>query len=530
MRILSKSKLLAFRQCPKRLWMEVHRPELRADTASAVASFQTGHAVGDVARAIYDTAGDGVELKLSEVGMAALLAETTDLLGRRLPIFEAGFTHTDGAHRGVLALADVMLPLPDGTGWRMVEVKSSTELKSYHRDDAAIQVHVALSAGVDLRQVAVAHIDSSWTYPGGGDYRGLLEEVDLTEEALARRAEVQEWVVQAHEIVALDHAPAISPGDHCNSPYTCGFCSHCESEMGVGVAPAEFPVDWLPRVQSKALKTHIAQPDVRDLRDVPDDLLGELQRRVKRHTLDGNVYFDREGAAAALAPHALPANFLDFETISFAVPIWAGTRPYQQVPFQFSLHTLAADGSVSHVEFLDLSGGDPSRALASAMIVGCGEEGPIYVYNRGFEGARIREMAARFQDLEPALRGLDSRLVDLLPVTRNHYYHPSQCGSWSIKSVLPAIAPDLSYSQLDGVQDGGGAQLAFLEGIDVCTTPERRVALREQLLRYCHLDTWSTVLLWQLLSGRQTYLPAASGPATHRPPAPAQPGSPLATA
>lgn len=192
---------------------------------------------------------------------------------------------------------------------------------------------------------------------------------------------------------------------------------------------------------------------------------------------------------------------MDFETIQFAVPIWKGTRPYQQIPFQFSVHHLASTGELKQQAFLDLMGTDPSKAFAEALIAACGEHGPIFVYNAGFETARIRELSERFPHLAQALLSLNERIVDLLPVARNHYYHPSQKGSWSIKAVLPALCPDLKYDDLDGVQNGGMAMDAFLEALAPQTSLARKSEIEQQLLAYCALDTYAMVRLWLIFSG-----------------------------
>ena len=258
----------------------------------------------------------------------------------------------------------------------------------------------------------------------------------------------------------------------------------------------------MPRIQSKALKDLIAGDGVSDLRDVPDGLLNERQARVKTHTLSGTPYFDAAKAAADLAPHKLPAYFIDFETIQFAVPIWKGTRPYQQIPFQFSVHRLSRTGKLEHRAFLDLSGNDPSRAFAEALIAACGERGPVFVYNAGFETARIRELGERFPRLKNALLAINERGVDLLRIAEMRYYHPSQQGSWSIKKVLPAVAPELRYDALEGVQDGGMAMDAFSEAISSSTSTTRKDQIEQQLLNYCRLDTYAMVRLWRFFAGR----------------------------
>jgi hypothetical protein len=495
MRNLSKSKLIAFRQCPKRLWLEVHRHDLREDSAATQASFNVGNAVGDIAHLIYDPAGTGVLLNAQRNGFDAVFKRSAELLLSDQPIFEAGF-----AIHGALAFSDVLLP-DEQAGkrvWRMVEVKSSTSVKEYHREDAAIQSFIARNAGVQLASIALAHIDSEWTYPGDNNYQGLLKECDLTPEAFARDEEVKEWIAAAHETVEQEAEPKICTGEQCGYPFACGFFDYCQSQE----PQAEYPIHWLPSIRTDALKELITENRALDLRDTPDDLLNELQQRVKAHTLSGEIYFNATGAAQALIAHQLPAYFLDFETIQFAVPIWKGTRPYQQIPFQFSLHTLDNSGKLDSQAFLDLSGNDPSRSFAESLISVCGNSGAIFVYNAGFEGARIKELAERFPEVAPALLAIKERLVDLHPITKANYYHPSQHGSWSIKAVLPAVAPDLSYENLDGVQNGGMAMEAYLEAIHPDTAPERKTEINNQLLAYCGLDTFAMVRLWQFLAGR----------------------------
>lgn len=495
MRSLSKSKLMAFRQCPKRMWLEIHRPELRDDDSATQASFHTGHMVGDIARRLYDPKGNGTLVDFKNGGMAAAFSLTAELLASSRPIFEAGFSAG-----GALAFADVMLPTREAgkRAWHMIEVKSSTSVKDYHHDDTAIQAFVARTAGVSLTKISLAHIDSNWTYTGKGDYAGLLKQVDLSAGAFGRTAEVADWIGRAQVTAARRTAPRGPTGSHCSTPYACGFMAHCKSSE----PQAQHPVEWLPRVQAKALKAHIAMMAVTELKDVPDALLNETQLRVKRHTLADQVYFDAAGAEADLRAHKLPAYFLDFETITFAVPIWPGTRPFQQIPFQFSVHRLGRTGKLEPGAFLDVSGDDPSRGFAEALIGACGERGPVFVYNAGFETARIRELAERFPLLKAGLLAINERVVDLLPVARQRYYHPSQQGGWSIKTVLPAIAPDLSYAQLDGVQDGGMAMNAFREAIDAGTTATRKSQIERQLLDYCALDTFAMVRLWKFFSGR----------------------------
>lgn len=495
MRTLSKSKLLAFRQCPKRFWLELHRKDLLDASGTNAPRIAAGHQVGEIARRILDVNGSGVLVDIEKIGFEGAIALTEQLLRQPQPIFEACLRAA-----GSMVFADIMLPVSDADvpAWRLVEVKSSTSVKDHHRDDVAIQCYVARAAGVALESVVVATIDSGWTYPGSGDYRGLLRETSLTQEAMNRSGEACEWIDQSRVIASLPAEPQIETGSQCHEPYECPFYAYCTRER----VAAEFPAEWIPR-PGTALKDAINNGSVRDMREVPDELLNEVQQRVKDATLSGKPYFDVAATQAELAQHPLPAYFLDFETINMPVPIWPGTRPYQQIPFQFSLHVLNESGCLEHRAFLDLSGDDPSYQLATSLIDACGSVGAIYAYNAGFERARIADLAERFAQLAERLLAINERIIDLLPLARKNFYHPIQQGSWSIKNVLPAIAPEISYQQLDGVKDGGMAMDAYAEAIHPRTSQERKEAIYQQLSAYCELDTLAMVRIWEKFSGKR---------------------------
>ena len=496
MRNLSKSKILAYRQCPKRLWLEIHRPELRDDSASE-AVFAIGNQVGEIARGIFDPDQTGVTIDIGELDHPEALARSAILLAEgKGPIFEAGITA-----EGALAYADVMLPdRSDGTlRWRMIEVKSSGSVKDYQRDDLAVQSYLAAHSDVALSSASIAHIDNQFVYPGDGDYRGLLKENDLTEEASSRSDEVQEWIAGAQAVVALPDEPVIETGPQCVYPYTCSFCEYCNRDKVAEPAP-DYPLSSLPRFHWRKHEL-MEELGIDDLRNVPDEYLSDTQAHIKQHTVAGTVFFDTEGAAADLASYGFPAYFLDFETVMFTVPIWKGTRPFRQIPFQLSLHILEENGSIQHHGFLDLSGDDPSLACAQSLVNLCGENGPVYAYNAGFEKMVIRDLADRFPTYAAALETIIERVVDLHPIAKNRYYHPSQHGSWSLKAVLPALCPELSYCSLDGVQDGSMAVSAYQEAIAPETTNECKAQIQSQLREYCKLDTFAMVRIWEMFRG-----------------------------
>ena len=480
---LSKSRLIAYRQCPKRLWLEIHRPDLKVEDESARGRFAAGHRVGEIAQAQYP---DGIMIA-PDNNLIQALSETRRLLDLqpRKVLFEATFQA-----EGLLVRADLLIPVE--RGWHMVEVKSSTKVKEYHVEDAAIQSWVASKAGLSLAQTSLQVVDSQWTYPGGNDYAGLLKSSPVDDAIAPLLQEVPKWLAEARDAAAASE-PSVKMGKHCNTPFACSFQAYCETLA----APAEFPIAWLPNLHYLKRERYEAA-GLLDLRDIPVEDLSDKQRRVLQATLSNQSYFEPLSTAES-ALFEGTRYYLDFETITFTVPIWAGTRPYQQVPFQWSCHIETAAGAITHDMFIDLSGEDPSRAFAESLIGLLGQDGPIIVYNQGFEKRIIRELAERFSDLAQSLTRLLDRVVDLLPLVNGHFYHPDMRGSWSIKAVLPAMAPELDYANLEGVSSGTGAQDAYSEAINTDTPPERKAQLETALREYCRRDTLAMVVVLRYL-------------------------------
>ncbi|MDD2770340.1 MAG: DUF2779 domain-containing protein [Methylococcus sp.] len=484
---LSKSKLQAFLQCPKRLWLQVHRPELGKLAGASAAAIQHGDRVGEAVRALFPNGRliDAIDPIEALLDTQLVMAFHTDR-----PLFEATFEHDK-----VLIRADALVP--EQGKYCLVEVKASTRIKDYHLSDCAIQAWVCRQSGLSLSRVELAHVNSGFVYPGGGDYRGLLRHVDLTGVIEPLTSRVPGWIETARATLE-DGEPAIGPNAQCHTPYDCPFLAHCAEAAGLP-EESEFPLRLLPHPGK--LKAELEAEGYRDLREVPPERLTQSKhRRIQRVALSGEAELD-PAAAAALSEHGYPRYYLDFESIQFAVPCWAGTRPYQQLVFQWSCHVEDSPGELRQLEFLDGSGDDPRRPFAEALIAAAGKRGPIFVYNIGFERSCVNRLAESFPNLSAPLLAIAGRMVDLLPLARNHYYHPAMDGSWSIKSVLPTLAPDLDYQTLP-VQHGAMAQEAYAELIAPGTAPERRAELRRNLLAYCRLDTLAMVRLTWHLEGR----------------------------
>ncbi len=451
---LSKSKIIVGLQCVKRLWLSVHRPELAEVSAQTERLWASGHRVGEVARGLHP---GGVlieafsDLRHAKAETRAALATPGDKV-----LFEPAFDYG-----GVVVRADLLFAGPGGN--RLVEVKASTMVKDYHLNDAAVQAWVITHSGLVLDAVAVAHIDNQFVYQGDGDYRGLFSEVDVSARIQSVMQQVPVWITDFRRALA-GPLPAIAVGPQCHSPFDCPFLGHCAPQCE---------------------KASCAEPPRLD-----------------------------PAARGMVLGLGYPRAYLDFEAIAFAVPIWASTRPYEQLPFQWSLHVERVDGTLDHAEFLDTTGEPPMRAVAESLIAALADAGaggptaPILTYGT-YENAILKGLARRFPDLSPALRSIADRLVDLLACTRRWYSHPDMHGSWSLKAVLPTMAPDLDYATLADVQDGGEAQQAYLRLIggdledgqssDAAQAPlfteEPHPGLRAALLAYCAQDTLALVRL-----------------------------------
>jgi len=481
---LSKSKLVAYRQCPKRLWLQTYRRELARQSEAVENRMAQGTLVGAAAQRQYPEG----RLIAHVLDLPAALRDTDIALAQNgdLTLFEAALRWQD-----VLVRADVLIR-HDGR-YRIIEVKASTKVKDSHLTDASIQTWVARGAGLDVEKVELAHIDNRFVYPGGDDYRGLFEHVDMTAAVEPLQAEIPGWVEGAQRDLA-EPMPDIAVGKQCHDPFECEFLAFCAPE------DVAFPVELLPN--GTRLVRALRQEGFPDLRDVPIDRLPrEDHRRIWRATTSGQAEID-PAAAARINALPSPRYFLDFETVGPAVPRWAGTRPYQKIPMQWSCHRQDADGTVTELPpYLDTTGADPRRAFATTLVDAISHDGIIVVYNATFERGVMMQMAETFDDLAPALRDMASRLFDLLPFTREHYYHPAMLGSWSIKRVLPTIAPDLDYGNLELVQSGDMVEPIYFEMVEPATTPERRDALAFALRTYCARDTLAMVRLVTFFGG-----------------------------
>jgi CRISPR/Cas system-associated exonuclease Cas4 (RecB family) len=418
---ITKSKVLSGIRCPKKLWIQTYKPELAIHSATSELNISKGIEIGSLARRNYP---DGILVEHVDRPDLAVAETKTLMKSTDVPIFEAAFLYEDCFIR-----ADIMVPTE--TCWRMIEVKSSGGVKDHYLSDCAIQVWVAQKAGVKIEQIVVAHVDTSFVYAGDGKYDGLLVEENVTETVNELLPEVPAWLAN-HRDILKNPIPQTRMRSHCKE---CDFKELCESEQ------TEYPLSILPN--GRKVIAELQDAGFEDVRNIPVGLLTNDRHIKVWQSTCTNLPIISPILKTEFEKLPYPQFYLDFETINFAIPRWAGTRPHQQLPFQWSCHIYRQSGELEHREFLDTSGIAPMRAFAESLIRAVENDGPIIVYGT-FESTVLKTLIEFCPDLEVPKNNIIDRLVNLLPWLQNHYYHPAMKGSWSIKAVLPTVAPHLA--------------------------------------------------------------------------------------
>ncbi len=478
---LSKSRVMAGLQCHKLLWWMVHEPtapELQADDQTQ-ASMDRGTRVGEIARGYVP---GGLVIDLPYGAYDERIALTRRAIDEGAPaVYEAAFRAD-----GVFVAVDILARKDHG--FRLVEVKSSASVKEHHIPDVAVQAHVLRRNGLELTGTEVMHLNRECTYP---DLSNLFVRADVTEAVRAAEASVPRWLAQ--QVEALQGpVPEVAIGPHCTSPYECPFMARCWPTL------PPHHVSTLYAIRSRAQE--LDEQGYQTIHDLPEDVpLGPIQHRQRRAVQEGRIVVEPT-LAQALESFAPPIAFLDFEAVGLAVPVWQGCHPYDAVPVQFSCHVQEADGRLAHHEWLAEGPEDPRPRLAERLVKACESARTVAAYNADFERRCLEQMAEVLPALATPLRSIAARLVDLLPVVRQHVYHPEFGGSFSLKSVVPALVPDIRYDEL-AIADGRLASLELerllFQGDDM--EPEAKERLRGDLRRYCGQDTWSLVRLLEQL-------------------------------
>ena len=474
---LSKSRFVTGLKCHKCLWWQTHEPdapELEPDAAT-LDKFEQGRQVGDLART-YVPGGELIDLP--HYAVRDRVAATNDALKRGLPaIYEASFLADD-----VFVLVDVLEKA--SRGHNLIEVKSTNSAKEHHVPDAATQAHVLRKLGLDVRRVEIMHLNRECRHP---DLSNLFVRTDVTREVEATLPDLPREI-RAQLAMLKGPLPDVAIGDHCNEPYECPFLGRCWPD---------FPRHHVRTLYGIGKKlAQYEEAGYTTIHDIPKTArLSKIQERQRKAVLRNRLIVE-PGLREALGRPEPPMAFLDFETVSRAIPCWPGCAPWEAVPAQFSCHVEAGDGTITHHEWLAEGPGDPRPAVAEHLIAACEGASMIWAYSAGFERRCITRMAGALPALSKPLRDIEARLADLAAVVRDRVYHPDFNGSFSLKSVLPALVPELGYEDLE-ITEGTDAslqlaRLMFKAG-EISSAERERV--RRELLEYCGRDTWALVRL-----------------------------------
>jgi hypothetical protein len=474
---LSKSRFIVGWQCHRQLWWLVYEPEAPelVPDASLQAVFDRGTAVGEAAR---DFVPGGVLIDIPHDQYDRRLKDTANALkAGASAIYEASFMENS-----VFVAVDILEKTRGG--WNLIEVKSTTTDKPEHLPDISVQLHVLQKAGLRIKKAELMHLNRECRYP---DLSNLFARADLSDQAQNLLPQVRKEIA-AQLRVLRGALPAVTPGPFCTDPHECPFLDRCWPQLPM------HHISSLYRIGQKSVD--LEEQGFATIMDLPADYpLSAIAER-QRMAVNEDRVIVKPGLRKVLARWKTPMAFLDFETIQPAIPLWDGCRPYDQIPVQFSCHVLNGRGKLDHYEWIADGPGDPRKELVERVADAVKGAKVILAYNAPFEKRCLDGIKDCLPCLARKIDDITARIDDLLPVVRDHVYHPKFGGSFSLKSVLPALVPGMDYDGLE-IADGGTAssqlEAMLLHGDALPRKEKARV--REALLRYCEMDTMAMVKL-----------------------------------
>jgi hypothetical protein len=479
---LSKSLFVRGLQCHKSLYLYKFHPELRDEVSvSLEARFRSGTEVGILAQKLFP---GGVEIPHDDLSYPEQVSLTKkEIDNGTKTIYEAAVSF-----KGILVKVDI---LHKGKGgWRIYEVKGSTSLKDEHIDDIAVQYYVLKGSGINVTGAYLVHVNNEYVRSGEIEVKKLFTLVDLTEEIKAKQDMIADEIKNLRNMLK-GGIPEFDIGGHCSNPYECDFHGHCWEHI---------PEHSVFSLGGRGVKKFdLYRQGIVHLEDVPLDILNDRQRKQAEAYLQRNDFLDRTEIESFIDTLWYPLCFLDFETIFVPVPPFDGIRPYQQIPFQYSLHCLEEEGAEpTHSEYLASPNIDPREKLISKLIKEIPENACTVVYNKSFEKGVLQNLGEWLPKYKGKADTVIENLRDLAdPFRKKDYYHWEMKGSYSMKAVLPAMVSDLSYDNLE-ISEGGMASEAYKRICRSEDTDEIK-KIQKALLEYCRLDTLGMVRILERL-------------------------------
>ena len=486
--LLSKSTFLKGLQCTKNLYLYKHHYQIRdAIPVMRQAMFVQGMRIGELARKLFPGGVDASPSNPKRYGASVGKTQAFIESGEET-IYEAVFQYEQ-----VLCGMDLLVKTIGK--WYAYEVKSSTRLSPVHIMDAALQYFVITNAGIELEDIFIVHVDNSYVRHGKIDTGRLFKKISVKKQVLKNQLMIREKIGEFKEVLSQQEMPDVNIGVQCYDPYACDFLGHCWKHI-----PEHSVFDIAGMGKKKQFELY--ERGILNMEEIPKDaeLTNKQWVQVKSRKT-GNPVIDKEEISAFLDSFSYPLYFTDFETIMPAIPIFDNTHPFQQLPFQYSLHFLKDRGEeLQHFEFLAEQGSDPRASFIEHFLEDTSSPGDILVYNLSFEKMILTMLAKEFSEYSGAIEERISRMKDLMePFRMKHYYLPEMKGSYSIKNVLPALVPDLGYDELE-IGDGYNAMSSF-EQLQFETDMFKILETRNALLEYCKMDTYAMVRILQVLEG-----------------------------
>ena len=491
---LSKTQYIKGLQCPLALWFYRNRKDLRPEIDAATRMrFDAGLEVGALAERYF---GHGAKVAENYWEVQKAVQSTKQLIAEgNETIFEATALHPTN---GVYSRIDIFRKVAQEDKWDLIEVKSSTGEKDYHIDDVAFQYYVFKGAGYEINNCYLMLVNNKYVREGEIDTSGLFKLVNITEEVLANQANMDNKCLELCNIVEQLNEPIVAIGSRCFSPFECEYKDHCWRKVPEYSIYDIFPITKVDQVFAKTKSFHVS--------DIPSDLLpnGYKAIDVNCHK-EKTEHIERKKLKGFLDALKHPLYFLDYETLMYPVPLYEGTRPYQQIPFQFSLHLQAAPGETPrHFSYIHKQKNDPRPSFLERLLALCGKLGSIVVYNKTFEIQRNEELATDFPEFAEELRAINGRIIDLMePFQKRWLYKPNQLSSYSIKHVLPAYVSDLSYKNME-IASGEGAATSYTRFVNGMLPPDETEKLWSALDRYGEMDTNAMVRLLDVMQNLVT--------------------------
>ena len=466
---ISKSKYMAGLQCQRLLWLSVNQPEaIPAVDEGTQFIFDQGHEVGNFAKMLFP---EGIEVPHD----SDFVNKTHELIDQRKTIFEASLSYNKA-----FAKPDILKPVGKEE-WDIIEVKSSTQVKDENIDDIAFQRYVVEGNGLRIRRCEEIVINNEYVRDGEIDPAKLLKQEDVTERISERLPLVEDKVKEMHRVLSLQKPPDVSIGPRCSSPHGCPIMEECWAFL---------PEHNVTELYSFKQKFDLIGKGIKRIADLPAGVkLSDKQKIQKEAIRKDKPIVNKKQIKDFLNGLEYPVYCLDFETLGVAIPPFDGTRPYQKIPFQFSLHVIKKPrGEVEFHEFL----ADGRETFASDLVKALkviGRKGTVLAYNMSFEKQVLQVLGSLSPKDAGWLRSIADRMQDLIVPFRDFsYYHPAQHGSCSLKFVLPCFSKGRGYDSME-IREGGTASIRYyMTHFKECSKEEKKKA-RKDLLEYCKLDT-----------------------------------------